>query len=122
MIDIASFENLRLRGGFLIAKIRLVTAPLTDALGREAVAQTKIAGNELRLLIRSGLSDEELSVTLYHEILEAVAVASAEPPDSVADFNEADFERAARRSHESLGEASPESLNRMLQIHGFRGE
>lgn len=122
MIDTASFRNVRLRGGFSIAEIALTREPLVDALGREAVAQTKIVGMEFRLLIRSGLSDEELSVTLYHEILEAASVASSHPPDSVANFTEGDFERAARTMHTSLGEASPESLNRMLQLHGFSGE
>ncbi len=77
---------------------------------------------EFRLLIRSSLNDEELSVTLYHEILEAAAVASSHPPDSVTNFTEADFELAARTTHDSLGEASPENLNRMLQFHGFGGE
>ncbi|HUI08129.1 MAG TPA: hypothetical protein VL486_14105 [Verrucomicrobiae bacterium] len=114
MIDLTSLKNVRLRGGFSIAEIGLTHEPLVDALGREAIALTRIVGTEFRLLIRSSLSDEELSVTLYHEILEAVSVASLHPPDSVANFAEADFERAARRMHDSLGEASPENLNRML--------
>lgn len=122
MIDVASFRNVKLHGGFSIAEIRLTPEPLVDALGREAAAQTRIIGGEFHLLIRSGLSDEELSITLYHEILEAASVASEHPPDSVANFTEGDFERAARRMRDSLGEASRETLNRMLQIHGFRGE
>lgn len=122
MINIASFRNIRLHGGFSIVEVRLAQEPLADALGREAVAQTRIVGTEFRLLIRSGLSDEELSVTLYHEILEAAAVAAVSPPDRVADLVEADFEQAARRMHASLGAASPENLNRMLQMHGFSGE
>jgi hypothetical protein len=122
MIDVASFENTRLLGGFSIAGIRLASGPMVDALGREAVAQTRIVGTEFRLLIRPSLSDEELSVTLYHEILEAASVASMHPPDSVASFGEVDFEQAARRMHGSIGEASPENLNRMLQFHGFSAE
>jgi hypothetical protein len=49
-------------------------------------------------------------------------VASASPPDSVLEFNEGDFGRAARSMHDRLGEASPENLNRMLQLFGFRGD
>ena len=56
--------------------------------------------------------ERELSVTLYHEILEATAAASADPPASVMDFNEADFERTAYAMPDELGEASPENLNR----------
>jgi len=107
MIDVTSLRNVRLRGGLSIAEIGLTHEPLVDALGREAIALTRIVGTEFRLLIRSSLSDEELSATLYHEILEAATVASLHPPDRVENFTEADFEQAARRMHDSLGEASP---------------
>lgn len=122
MIDLAAFRNLRLHGGFAIVGVELAREPLVDALGREAVAQTRIVGKSLRLLIRSGLDERELSVTLYHEILEAATVASAQPPASVAEFNEAGFDRAAYAAHDKLGEASPANLNRMLQSYGFREE
>lgn len=122
MINPAVFKNLRLRGGFLIAGIEFTREPIVDALEREAVAQTRVTGQELHLLIRDGLSQEELSLTLYHEILEAAAVASSTPPPSVMEFNEDDFEQAARAMHARLGLASPENLNRMLQFYNFRGE
>jgi len=102
MTDPKLFEHLALRGGFTIVRIEFGTEPLVDALGREAIARTRIIGTNLEILIRSGLSDEEFSVTLYHEILEAATVASANPPVSVIDFNESDFERAAYAAHERL--------------------
>ena len=117
MINIAQFKNLRLHGGFVIREIELSNAPIVDAIGREAVAQTSAIAQDFRLLIRSGLSEEELSITLYHEILEAASVAIAKPPASVIDFNEADFERAARQAHERWGNASPETLNLLLQFY-----
>ena len=119
VINIDSFLNQRLAGVFSIAQIELTHEPLVDALGREAIAQTRILGRELRLIIRSGLPDEELSITLYHEILEATTVASSYSPESVLDLNEAGFEAAARRAHQTWGEASVENLNRMLQFYGF---
>src|SRR5438309_10896005 len=92
MIDLASFTNLRLRTGFVIVTVELAQAPFRDALGREAVAQTRISGREFHLTLRSGLSEEELSVSLYHEVLEAATIASASPPTTVTEFNEGDFE------------------------------
>ena len=83
---------------------------------------TRIFGAKFHLLICFGLSDEELSVTLYHEILEAATVASDHPPASVVDLNEAGFERTARQMHLELGSASPQNLNLTLQIDGFLGE
>ena len=71
------------------------------------------------MIIRSGLSRRELSITLYHEVLEAATVASLHPPGSVMEFNEGDFERVARIMHTELGDVSPEKLNRMLQSHNF---
>ena len=122
MTDAATFKNTRLCGGFVILTVGFSDEPLVDALGREAIAKTGIVGTTFDLLIRAGLDERELSVTLYHEILEAAAVASADPPASVMDFNEADFERTAYAMHNELGGASPENLNRMLQLHGFREE
>jgi hypothetical protein len=122
VIYINQFKNLRLHGGFLIKDIELTDAPIVDAIGREAVAQTRVIAREFRLFIRAGLSEEELSITLYHEILEAASVAVSNPPDRVIEFNEADFERAAREAHERWGDASPANLNLLLQFHGFRGQ
>jgi len=45
-------------------------------LGREAIARTRIVGRTFEITIKSDLPEEEQSVTLYHEILEAAAVAS----------------------------------------------
>ncbi len=118
-MDTQRFINLRLHGGFVISGIDFSLEPLVDALGREAIAQTRIIGGEFRLLIRSGLGEEEMSITLYHEILEAASVASLKPPESVMEFNEADFERAARSAYSRWGNASPLNLDRLLQFYGF---
>ena len=122
MIDINQFKHLRLHGGFIITNIGLTDGPIVDAIGREAIAQTSAVARQFRLLVHSGLSEKELSITLYHEILEAASVAIANPPVGVMDFNEADFERAARDAHERWGNASPANLNLLLQFHGFRGQ
>lgn len=122
MIDISRFQNLRLHGGFTIVRLQLRDEPLVDAIGREAVAKTSIVGRRFEVVIRAPLSDQEFSITLYHEILEAVTVATAHSPQSVALFNEGDFEMAARRAHKQLGLASPENLDRMLQSYGFSEE
>lgn len=114
-----AFVGLRLRGGFRIADIEITEEPLVDAIGREAAAQTTIVGRDFRLLIRAGLSEAELSVTLYHEVLEAAAVACDDCPNALVDFNEGDFERVAGRMHRDSGPASPRALNRMLAHYGF---
>ena len=122
VIDTRPFLNLRLQGGFVIAEIEFTDEPMVDALGREAAAQTRITGREFRLLIRGGLPDDELSITLYHEILEAATVANLAPPPGVAEFNEGAFERAARAAHQQWGRATPVSLDQLLQFHGFQGD
>jgi hypothetical protein len=122
LINTDSFLNHLLGGVFFIAEIELTNEPLEDALGREAIAQTRIVGKEFRLVIRSGLPDVELSITLYHEILEAATVASPHPPESLCELNEAGFEAAARQAQRIWGDATVENLNRMLQFYGFREE
>ena len=58
-------------------------------------------------------------MSLYHEVLEAAAVAAMQPPAAVCDLNEAGFEAAARDCHRRLGMASPAALNEMLAEFGF---
>jgi hypothetical protein len=88
--------------------------------GRQAIARTRIVGRTFEITIKSDLAEEEQSVTLYHEILEAATVASSNPPVAVLDFNEGDFERAAYLAQEQFGVASIDNLNRMLKSYGFK--
>jgi len=74
------------------------------------------------MTVTSGLDETEWSVTLYHEVLEAMTVACSQPPEGVLVFNEADFERAGYAAHQRFGPVSPDSLNRMLQFYEFREE
>lgn len=121
MIDLIAFHGVRLPGGFVISAIHLTQEPLEDALGRSAVAQTIVRGKEFHITFGYGLDDRELSISLYHEVLEAATVGAQSPPESVIDFNEGDFERVAQEMHTRLGEATPITLGSMLQSLGFRG-
>jgi hypothetical protein len=117
-----SFLGLRLLGGFRIVRLDFVEGPLIDAIGRAALAKTRIIGRDFDIVILSTLPEREKSVALYHEILEAVTVAATNVPPSVENFCEGDFERAAYRAQEIFGPVSPDKLNRMLQSYGFREE
>ena len=119
MLDLTPFQELELRGGFEIAEVRLTAEPLLDPLERAATAQTIIRGNRFHIFIRADLDERELSVCLYHEVLEAATVAIDRPPDAVCEFNEGDFEQAAQEAQGRLGLASPQSLNQVLAEHGF---
>ena len=91
VIDLRQFINLRLHGVFIIRVIELTDVPIIDAIGREAIAQTSANARDFRLLIRAGLSEAELSITLYHEILEAASVAIANPPAGGDGFQRGGF-------------------------------
>ena len=119
MIEVTRFHNLALRGGFVIVDVRLVSGPLTDSIGRPALALTRITAGRFEIDLLAHQTDEELSVSLYHEVLEAAAVATNECPPKVLDFNESAFERAARAAHGQLGPVSPERLNALLEQFGF---
>ena len=119
VLDLTAFNHVTLRGGFSIAEIRLTSQSLFDPLGRPAAAQTLIRGSQFHIVLREGMAQEELSVSLYHEVLEAATVAAENPPESVMEFNEGDFEESARSAHAEYGIASPTSLNEMLARFGF---
>ncbi len=118
MINLALFRGLELDCGFTISRIDLADG-LVEAIGRKASAQTRITGKELFISILSGMDEKELSVTIYHEVLEAITVGCLEVPLNLTEFNEGDFEQAGYRAHDSLGTVSPANLNRMLHFYGF---
>jgi hypothetical protein len=121
MKSASQFDGTVLCGGLTLVQVVISEEPLTDAIGREALARAQITGRSIEIFIRPGLDDKEWSVTLYHEILEAMTVGCDHPPESVLEFNEGDFERAGYEAYDRFGPAAPESLNRMLQSYGFRG-
>lgn len=116
---LARLAGYQLHGGFRIVRVLLTNQPLLDPIGREAVARTVIIGSTFEIELMR-LSPDEVSISLYHEVLEAATVAAAKPPASVATLNESDFERAARHAHAQLGPATAGNLDRMLQSFGFR--
>lgn len=122
MIDTRQFLNLELPGGFIIERLELTDRPILDALQREAVARTRIVGRKLYLELRADMSEKEVSISLYHEIIEAASVGSSNPPVTVVDFNEASFEQAATEAFEQWGSVTPENLIRLLQFYDFQGE
>jgi hypothetical protein len=119
MVDFAVYTNLPLRGGFLLVRVTASPEVLVDAIGRPALARTVIIGMRFEIQLRGEMPEEEISVSLYHETLEAATVATLNPPAAVIELNEAGFETAARRMHAELGSASPTNLNTMLEIFGF---
>lgn len=62
---------------------------------------------------------EQISISIYHEVLEAAAVAAQHPPVAVSNLNEAGFEAAARSAQKRLGMATPDNLNQLLADFGF---
>jgi hypothetical protein len=119
MLDLVPFQNLGLRGGFVIAEVQLTAKPLLDPLERAATAQTIIRGNRFHIFLRADMDEQEISVSLYHEVLEAATLAAQNPPEAVMDLNEAGFEQAAQQAHRCMGVASPASLNQLLEQFGF---
>lgn len=122
MINLEPFKNFRLHGGFVIRDLQTAPGRIVDVVGREASAQTRIRGRAFHLLVRSGLNDGEISVVLYHEVLEAAAVAVDYAPGGVEDFSEDAFVEAGYDAFERWGAVSPDNLSLMLIFHGFREE
>jgi hypothetical protein len=98
----------------------MTTEPMVDAMGRLALARTSIVGSTLEIELGSSYPDpHEISISIYHEVLEAATLAAAHAPGAVCQLNEAGFEAAARECHGRLGMVSPANLNQMLEEFGF---
>jgi len=119
-MNLDDFQYLPLHGGFLLLKVNVAREPMTDAMGRPAHARTTIVGTNLEIVLGDSHDDPaELSISLYHEVLEAAAVAALRPPPAVCELNEAGFEAAALDCHRRMGLATPANLNQMLADFGF---
>ena len=119
-MNLEAFDFQPLRGGFLLVRVVVNVEPMFDAMGRSALARTSIVGANISIeLSDTALTPEQISVSIYHEVLEAATVGAQHPPAAVCELNELGFESAAHEAHAKLGPASPENLNRMLEGFGF---
>ncbi len=119
MVDLFRFSNLPLPHGILLIGITETDEATTDPIGRPALARTSITGSRMEIVLMRGMEERERSISIYHEILEGLTVALAEPPPLVGEFNEADFEAAAITAHVRFGFADPQNVAKFLQTFGF---
>jgi hypothetical protein len=62
---------------------------------------------------------DQFSISIYHEVLETVAVAAPHAPEKVCELNEAGFEAAALECHHRIGRASAGGVNQVFAEFGF---
>lgn len=118
--ELSTFRELGLPGGFVLTSIDAVPGPLIDPIGRTALAKTTIHGTRMSIVFDRDQPEDEQSISIYHELIEGLAVALIRPPAPVADFCEADFEHEARAAFERLGVATPATVLACLATLGFR--
>ena len=92
---------------------------MRDAIGRPALARAVIEGHTVSIEIASAQTPDELSVSIYHELLEAMTVGVQSPPRAVWDLNESGFEQAAQDAHRLRGLANPRNVLTFLSDFGF---
>lgn len=92
---------------------------MSDAIGRPALARVVIEGNTISIDLVANQTSDELSVSIYHELLEALTVGVTSPPQAVCDLNEAGFEKAAQDAHRRHGLANPDTVLKFLHEFGF---
>jgi hypothetical protein len=118
-LDLTQFSGLRLPQGFILLGIEFVDAPMRDAIGRPALARAVIEGRTVSIEIAAAQTPEEWSVSIYHELLEAMTVGVQSPPRAVWDLDEAGFEQAAQDAHRLHGLANPRNVLTFLSDFGF---
>ena len=92
---------------------------MRDAIGRPALARAVIEGRSILIELVAAQTAEELSVSIYHELLEAMTVGVQSPPRAVWDLNEAGFEQAAQDAHRLHGLANSRNVLTFLSDFGF---
>jgi len=118
-MDLDQFSNLQLPEGFRLLGVELVDLPMLDAIGRPALARAVIENGTIAIYLARDQTPTEMSVSIYHEVMEAMTVAVVSPPPAVCDLNEAGFERAAIDAHRRCGLANAASVLTFLRDFGF---
>jgi hypothetical protein len=109
-----------LHSGILIEAIAYEDE-LYDVLGRPATGWTRQIGNRLEITLLSGLTEEEASVTMYHELIEAAMGVHFpnDVPIALHEVNEEQIDDLAVKYHQRFGPATVDTLNEMLRELGF---
>ena len=118
-MDLEQFNDLQLPQGFRLLGVEIAEAPMLDAIGRPALARAVIENSTISIYLAVDQSPAEISVSIYHEVLEAMTVGVQSPPAEVCDLNEAGLEQAAREAYRRHGLANPASVLTFLREFGF---
>jgi hypothetical protein len=109
-MNFEAFANLNFPSGHFIFEIVGVEGKMLDPIGRPALAKAIIEGKRITIQISSDLDEREVGISIYHEVLESLAVALDEPPESVMELNESGFEKLAQEAYLQYGYPTPEIM------------
>ncbi len=120
-LDLSTFRNAQLRGGTSIESITISEGPIVDVSGGPAFGHTStnLGTGAMEIEIALGLSPEEQSITIYHEVIEVASLQAKQPPPAVLDLSEQEIDLVANMAHEQYGLATVETLNKLLRDLGF---
>jgi hypothetical protein len=120
-LDLSTFRNAQLRGGTSIESITMSEEPIVDVSGGPALGHTStnLGTGAMEIEIAPGLSPEEQSITIYHEVIEVASLQAKQPPPTVLDLSEQEIDLLAKTAHEQYGLATVETLNHLLRDLGF---
>lgn len=118
-MNFEAFANLTFPSGHFISEIVGIEGKMLDPIGRPALAKAIIEGKRIAIQISSDLNEREIGISIYHEVLESLAVALDEPPESVMELNESGFEKQAQEAYLQHGYPTPEILLSWIGKMGF---
>ena len=118
-MDLEQFSDLKLPHGFRLLGVEVADTPMLDAIGRPALARAVIESGTISIYLTVDQTPDEVSVSIYHEVLEAMTVGVPSPPAEVCDLNEAGFEQAAKDANRRHGLANAASVLIFLREFGF---
>jgi hypothetical protein len=118
-MNFEAFANLNFPSGHFISEIVGVEGKMLDPIGRPALAKAIIEGKRITIQISSNLDEREIGISIYHEVLESLAVALDEPPKSVMELNESVFEELAQEAYLEYGYPTPEIMLSWIKKMGF---
>jgi hypothetical protein len=109
-----------LGSGFSIESISVAEGKLGSrgtSLGQTTIEP--IRSGKMTIPLAPGQTPYEQSVSIYHEVLEAVSLDAKKPPAMLLDLSEQDYDLLAYMAQEQFGTATVENLQKLLVALGF---
>jgi hypothetical protein len=119
--NLGSYQNQKVADNASIKSVAISPTPVTDYAGKPVFAKTSMTAGGMTITLTPGMNPQDQSVTMYHEVAEAVALEQPEAnlPMFLQNLSDNDYTVLGELAFEQYGPATPDNISRLLREIGL---